>query len=160
MYFCQALVESAVLKCGLGAHQLVKDRVSAPSLDQGAYAACYVDGVAAVADNDPDANNLIERVAVQLEDMGLKCKPVCKAGEDQIFAGLVFDRNTGRISVSASRIWHIRLALLHLVQCGHCSGDDLRQVLGHYNYAGILRRELLSVFHVTYRFIEKSASKV
>ena len=156
MYFCQALVESAVLKCGLSPHQLVKDRVSAPVLGQEPYAACYVDGVAAVADNDHDANDLIDRVTEQLEDMGLKCKPACKAGGDQLFTGLVFDRSSGRISVAASRIWHIRLALLHLVHCGYCSGDDLRQVLGHYNYAGILRRELLSVFHVTYRFLEKA----
>ncbi|CAK0875165.1 unnamed protein product, partial [Prorocentrum cordatum] len=69
------------------------------------------------------------------------------------------DFETGRISVSQSRIWKLHLALLEIAERGCSSGDDMLPLLGHYTWAAILRRCLLGVFHGAYRFARAAGSR-
>ena len=55
--------------------------------------------------------------------------------------------------MSRSRLWKIRLSFQCILDRGHARGSDLLQLIGHYSWAVLLRRELLSIFHSVYAFI-------
>ena len=65
---------------------------------------------------------------------------------EQKFTGLTFSRDTGRIALSRERMWKIRLALMEVATRKVASGDELQTLLGHYCWAALLRRPLLSIF--------------
>ena len=61
---------------------------------------------------------------------------------------------TARIlGVSSKGMWRLRLGLLEIVRQGYGSARQLQTLLGHFAPHTLLRRELLAVFGVTYRFI-------
>ena len=70
------------------------------------------------------------------------------AGDLQTFTGLDFRRSTAHISVTAQRLWKVRLCLQYVLRQGRISGVQLVRILGHFNWAALLGRELLSVFHL------------
>ncbi|CAK0853843.1 unnamed protein product [Prorocentrum cordatum] len=151
-YFCQAPVVSQVVAAGTSASRIIQDRCAVPDVSETAGVAVHVDGVAAIGCDPASVSATIEQVHQRLEASHLKCKGVHSDPWDQKFTGLNFDFETGRISVSRGRVWRLRLALLEVAERGYCSGDDMLSLLGHYTWAAILRRCLLSVFHSAYRF--------
>ncbi|CAK0837915.1 unnamed protein product, partial [Prorocentrum cordatum] len=152
LYFCQAPVVSQVVAAGISASRIIQDRCVVPDVSETAGVAVYVDGVAAIGCDPASVSATIEQVHQRLEASHLKCKGVHSDPWDQKFTGLNFDFETGRISVSKGRVWRLRLALLEVAERGYCSGDDMLSPLGHYTWAAILRRCLLSVLHSAYRF--------
>ncbi|CAK0812350.1 unnamed protein product, partial [Prorocentrum cordatum] len=151
-YFFRAPVVSQVVAAGISASRVIQDRCVVPDVRETAGVAVYVDGVFAIGCDPASVSSTIEQAHQRLEASHLKCKGVQSDPWDQKFTGLNFDFETGRISVSKGRIWRLRLALLEVTERGYCSGDDMLSVLGHYTWAAILRRCLLSVFHSAYRF--------
>ena len=57
--------------------------------------------------------------------------------------------------ISAKRFWRTRGALIHLCNKRQASGQMLEIVIGHATFAGLLRREVLSVFHTVYKFMRE-----
>ncbi len=49
--------------------------------------------------------------------------------------------------------------MLHLANVGYCTGDALLRVLGHFNWAVLLRRSLLSTFNACYKFASFASTK-
>ena len=71
------------------------------------------------------------------------------------FAGLEFDGRTAQVRVGRRRTWRLRLALDHILAVGVISGKELEALVGHYTWSAVVRRESLSVFDHTYKFIRK-----
>ncbi|CAK0791906.1 unnamed protein product, partial [Prorocentrum cordatum] len=159
LYFCQCMVMAGVQAAGFALSDFIQDRRAAPSVTDRNRVAVYVDGVAVVGLEANLVTSDCERVAAKLEALGLKCKGVEAAGSDTTFTGLSFEVASGKIRLSRSRTWKLRLALLHTASRGWASGDELRHLLGHWCWAAILRRELLSVFAQTYRYIALAGSR-
>eukprot|EP00972_Heterocapsa_arctica_P020272 2991215-Heterocapsa_arctica.AAC.1 len=65
------------------------------------------------------------------------------AGDVQTFIGLEVHARTGAIRVAAKRAWRLRLALLHLLEVGHCTGHQMRQLMGHSTWCALIRRPAL-----------------
>ncbi|CAK0847575.1 unnamed protein product, partial [Prorocentrum cordatum] len=159
LYFCQCMVMAGVQAAGFALSDSIQDRRAAPSVARRNRAAVYVDGVAVVGLEADLATSDCERVAAKLEALGLKCKSVEAAGSGATFTGLSFEVSSGKIRLSRSRTWKLRLAPLHAASRGWASGDELRHLLGHWCWAAILRRELLGVFAQTCRFIALASSR-
>ncbi|CAK0895306.1 unnamed protein product, partial [Prorocentrum cordatum] len=66
----------------------------------------------------------------------------------------VDNRSQGAISVTPKRLWRVRLACLHALGLGRLTGKELQLLVAHFTWAGLMRRELLSLPHACYRFIE------
>ncbi len=152
LFFCQALVVAQVLAAGVSEDRFFEDRKAAPKIDETPGAAVCVDGVAALGCDPSAVDETIHRVHDQLEASNLRCKGVSDASQRQKFTGLDFDAETGRIMVSGQRVWKLRRALLAVAERGWCSGAEMLSLLGHFTWAAILRRCLLSIFHSAYRF--------
>ena len=76
-------------------------------------------------------------------------------GERQGFIGLHFCRETRRVSITARRLWTLRLAILHILTLGKATSRQVRQLVGHLTWAGLARRGFLSLFSAVYGFAQK-----
>ncbi|CAK0807986.1 unnamed protein product, partial [Prorocentrum cordatum] len=159
LYFCQCMVEQAVLDSGLPPSRLVQDRRAAAGLEEGPLAAVYVDGVAFLGASEKCCSDGCASAVELLGSRGLICKGMVGASEQQSFTGLTFERSSGIISLSTRRLWKIRLGLLELCRQGWCTGVQLRRVLGHLTWAFLLKRELLSILSSAFRFCEMAGEQ-
>ncbi|CAK0869005.1 unnamed protein product [Prorocentrum cordatum] len=98
----------------------------------------------------------LETVYGAFNAAGLQCKEMEPPSDHQKFTGLIFDRESGRISLGRSRMWKIRQALLCQASQRYATGKELASLVGHFNWAALLRRPLLCIFQSTYRFIKKA----
>jgi hypothetical protein len=134
LYFCQRIVEAQVLRAGFAMGDLVRDRHTMPDLDDQNLGAVYVDGAAVLGTVQPEVRRDISKVLDSLTRVGLKCKGIVESSDVQVFTGLCFERRSGRISLSTSRIWKLRLALLELLEVGWATGDQILRLLGHFTW--------------------------
>ena len=119
------------MNTGLGPDVFVLDRHTAPDLDrQPVGVAVYVDNVGVVSQDSTLATITCTCIVAELEKHGLACKGVTAPSDEQGFTGLVFYRRSGRIAVSRSRAWRIRLAFLHAVSTGQLTGLELSKLVG------------------------------
>ena len=152
LYFCQAMVKQCVLRAGIKEPQLVEDRRVPPCLASEVGSAVYVDGAAIIGLHDQVVEKYAVKVLDQLNAAGLLCHDIENHGEEQIFTGLDI-RQDGIIRVQPKRAWRLRLALVHVLQKGRVSGDDLRCLIGHFTWCALLRREALSLVSSVYAFM-------
>lgn len=54
--------------------------------------------------------------------------------------------------LTAGRFWRMKEALAHAVRRRALGGRTLEILIGHATFCNLARRQLLSVFHSTYRF--------
>ncbi|CAK0881152.1 unnamed protein product [Prorocentrum cordatum] len=156
LFFCQHAVEGMLRTVGIGDHRLVHERKVIPDLEGETVAAAYVDGVAVIGSKYDEVVSQLETVYGAFNTAGLKCKEMELPSEHQKFTGLIFDRESGRISLGRSRMWKIRQALLCQASQRYATGKELASLVGHFNWAALLRRPLLCIFQSTYRFIKKA----
>ncbi|CAK0801338.1 unnamed protein product, partial [Prorocentrum cordatum] len=152
-FFCQSLVGPHVLQAGFDMNRQVADGKVIPDVPLDAAAATYVGGAAAFGSRRAAVMTGAKRVEEALLNDHLLCKGVEALQASQKFTGLTFDQETATISLSPARLWRLRLGLRELADRGSCSGDDL-QVLGHFTWAALLRRGLLSIFTMSYKFAD------
>ena len=114
--------------------------------------AVYVDNFA-VASLDPDiATTKVSEARRVLEGLGLGCHEVSPGAASSEFTGLSFDGERRVIRVSSKRIWRLRLAIDFALGTGKASGGEIRKLIGHFTWAALLRRCLLSIFQQAQRY--------
>ena len=59
------------------------------------------------------------------------------------------------VRITARRLWKLRLGTLELLREGWGSGQLVERIVGHFTFAALLRRELLSCFQAVYVFIRR-----
>ncbi|CAK0886869.1 unnamed protein product, partial [Prorocentrum cordatum] len=139
--------------------QLPTDRRAAAGLEEGPFAAAYVDGVAFLGTSEKCCSDGCASAVELLGSRGLVCKGMVGASEQQSFTGLTFERSSGIISLSTRRLWKIRLGLLELCRQGWRTGVQMRRVLGHLTWAFLLKRELLCILSSAFRFCEMAGEQ-
>ncbi|CAK0821451.1 unnamed protein product, partial [Prorocentrum cordatum] len=156
LYFCQHVVLAHVLKAGFREKDMISDRHAVKNIALSPSVATDVGGAAAVGVNRRQAQGGIAAVERELEAGGLRCKGIATAADEQPLAGLVFQQATGEARLPPGRPWKIRFALLEPASRKYVSGRAVFQLVGHCNWAALLRRPLLSFFSATYRRSRKA----
>ncbi|CAK0891318.1 unnamed protein product, partial [Prorocentrum cordatum] len=154
------VVPSHVLKAGFREQDMISDEHVVKDVARGPAVAAYVDGAVVVGVDRKRARDGIAAVERELEASALRCKGIATTADEQSFTGLVFLRGTGEVRLSSSRLWKMRLALLELASQKYVSGRAAFQLVGHYNWAALLRGPLLSVFSAAYRYARKVGDNV
>ena len=90
-------------------------------------AAVYVDNVGVFGQDKPSVDQRGQEVLAALERVGLACKGLELSGGYQEFTGLVLDADAGAISVTAKRLWRVRLACLHALGLGRMTGKEIKR---------------------------------
>ena len=125
LHFCQRLLEQCVLDAGYPEELFIRDRHVAPSLDKVSLGiGVYVDNVAIVSQDSNLAVAACEQIVDKMESVGLACKGVSPPCDKQVLNGMIFEKNTATIKMSASRIWKTRTALLWIADRGWAIGDE------------------------------------
>ena len=146
LYFGQRMVEESALAGGALPGDFVVDRRVPPEVRGGKpWVGVYVDGAAAVGTDLEAVDGRVLGISLALNGNNLLCHEVVAAGGVQEFAGLSFDKDSGRISVKPKRLWRLRLALLRILEVGRISGVALQAILGHVTWCALVRRPLLSL---------------
>ncbi|CAK0798858.1 unnamed protein product, partial [Prorocentrum cordatum] len=156
LFFCQEMVTQCVQRAGYPPSRIIEDKRATPSLVGQTAAAVYVDGVAVIGTQSAQTVQDCRSIAESLLAVGLVTKDMELPQDEQPFTGLIFEKGSGRISLSRSRIWRIRRAFQFAAEADKLTGAQMRMLLGHYTWAAMLRRPLLSVFAACYSFAEKA----
>ncbi|CAK0901668.1 unnamed protein product, partial [Prorocentrum cordatum] len=156
LVFCQEMVTQCVQRAGYPPSRIIEDKRATPSLVGQTAAAVYVDGVAVIGTQSAQTVQDCRTIAESLLAVGLVTKDMELPQDERPFTGLIFEKGSGRISLSRSRIWRIRRAFQFAAEADKLTGVQMRMLLGHYTWAAMLRRPLLSVFAACYSFAEKA----
>ena len=154
LFFCQSLLENAAREAGLRDDDRIEDRSWAGQVSKGRLVhAEYVDNFF-VSGTDADlVQRGFNRLRAVLEQWGFRIHDVSDAAPVVEGLGLLIDGNAGRISLTAKRIWKLRLASIALCRRrGAPLPKIVEKIIGHFTFAMLIRRETLSVFSHVYRY--------
>ena len=115
----------------------------------------YVDNFVAISQTEGRAKALAEAVGIALNKHGLPTHEV-EAGYGVETLGWAFSADHPMVSITGKRLWRIRLATLELLRGNRASGRTLERLVGHYTFAGLMQRGMLSVFQAVYCFIRRN----
>ena len=79
-----------------------------------------------------------------LNERDLKVHEGFSPSTEATFAGIEFDGIALRARVPLKRAWRSRLAFDFILESGEVSGCELEVVVGHFTWAALARREVLS----------------
>lgn len=114
----------------------------------------YVDNFVAFSQESGKARALAEMVGAALNRHGLPTHDV-EASKGMETLGWLFAADHPTVRITNKRLWKMRLATLELIRRGRGSGRLIERLVGHFTFAGLIRRGFLSVFQATYVFIRK-----
>lgn len=114
----------------------------------------YVDNFVALSQKPGLVYELASAVGRELNRRGLPTHEV-EAGQGGDTLGWSFDSHKPYVKITPKRMWRLRLATLELIKIGRADGKLIEKLVGHFTFAGLLQRGLLSVFQACYSFIRK-----
>lgn len=114
----------------------------------------YVDNFVALSQKPGLAFELADIVGRKLRSRGLPTHET-EGGAGVETLGWKFDSEGPVVRVTSRRLWRIRLATLELLRVGKANGKLIEKLVGHFTFAGLLQRGLLSVFQAVYVFIQR-----
>lgn len=134
------------------------DKVGAPDMAPFVHTE-YVDNFVALSQKPGKAFELAEAVGKQLRDRGLPTHEV-EGGYGVETLGWQFAEKSPRVQITRKRLWKIRLATMELLKEGKCNGRLLEKLIGHYTFAGLLQRGMLSVFQACYVYVRRHYEEI
>ena len=105
----------------------------------------YVDNFVAFSQESGKARALAEMVGAALNRHGLPTHDV-EASKGMETLGWLFAADHPTVRITNKRLWKMRLATLELIRRGRGSGRLIERLVGHFTFAGLIRRGFLSVF--------------
>ena len=161
LWFCQVAHESAAAAGHdlIGMSTKISDRGRGRILRGSAIAHTeYVDNFGVFSLDRAKVTEVLAAVDAELGRRGWPRHPQeVTAGGDIL--GWRFDDSQPRMSVSPARVWRLRLGLRALLRRGHCTGEEMRCIIGACTFAALVRRESLSCFSAVYAYIETAGSR-
>ncbi|CAK0839763.1 unnamed protein product, partial [Prorocentrum cordatum] len=156
MWWCQSVMERVAEAAGCDDDARLRDGRPAPSLDPSCHLE-YVDNFVSIGYDAEAVRSAVTRVMTELKRRGLVVTREEHLGDSEGEHAVLGWSITaaGRLSASASRLWRVRLAVRGLLRRGRASGRDLERVLGHIILVALVRREGLSIFEASFRFVQK-----
>ena len=153
LWWCQAIHERAVEACGLPASARLSDGVPCPPLTAYPHFQ-YVDNFCVFGPDREGVEIRLNSVCAELEARGLPLHKREIASERATILGWELDAQRHRVRPQPERVWRVRLAIRELLRLGFARAVDLERVLGHICFISLIRREVLSIFKSSYRFVE------
>ena len=153
LFFCQSLLENAAREAGLQDDHRIEDKTWAGQVSKGRLVhAEYVDNFF-ISGTDKDlVQGSFDRMRSVLERWGFRIHDVSDAAPVVEGLGLLIDGDAGRVSLTARRIWKLRLASIALCRRrGAPLPKIVEKIIGHFTFAMLMKRETLSVFSHVYR---------
>lgn len=116
----------------------------------------YIDDMAILAYDQIVMNELVNKVKISYESVGLKInvkKCVSPTMELVKVIGVSICGRTQRISVATSDLVSLIYRTITLLDQLECTSHQLSIIVGHWTWYLLLKRSMLSILRCTYRFI-------
>ncbi len=151
---CQMIHESMVTKlAGLSCENQMKDGFEVPRMNPIIHTE-YVDNFVAYGVEEEPVRRAALSVNSLFEKKGLPTHGVdCNRGGKSL--GWEFSSEDSTVGLNPHRLWRLRLAIDEVLRRDRLPGWYLESLVGHLTFAGLLRREYLSVFGAVYAWISK-----
>eukprot|EP00959_Pyramimonas_sp_CCMP1952_P312890 6549352-Pyramimonas_sp.AAC.1 len=81
--------------------------------------------------------------------------PPDEASRSHESLGWVFEGVEGAARPKSRRLWRLRVGTLALLEKGKATGRQISKIVGHFTFAGLARRQFLSVFDAAHRVASK-----
>ena len=164
LYFAQKINEYQFkLSPGLSCSDLKHDRgaplVIDPSDPHALSHYVYVDNLGIIGQNKKLVSEGLESMENHFNSKQLLLHPGEVHTGSVKALGIQLDGSSKTTRISPERLHKVRSGLRGLISRGRCSGRVLEIVIGHATFCGLACRLVLSVFHTTYKFIEKNYEK-
>ena len=129
---------------------------------------CYVhvdDGVVMTVGEEcqgsaPKCNGLMHRVADAWEETGFLVPERVEAADDMKVVGYRVTRSPPALHLDVDKAWKLVESLRWLLRVAWVDVELLRAVTGTWLWGALLRRELLSVPHALFKFMDKHEGQV
>ena len=115
----------------------------------------YVDNLGVLSTDRTLVETAIHEITETFECEGLKLHPGEIKSHNVEALGCRLSGRDRRASLKPARLWKLRQAIRYLLKLPRVCGRTLEVVLGHATYCALLNRNLMPIFHSTYKFIRK-----
>jgi hypothetical protein len=115
-----------------------------------------VDNIGILSDDVPLVERDISGAATHFNALGLSIHEMEVSDVLGVALGIAIHVSRYETSTESKRWWTLRLALRSVLKRPKIAGWELELLLGHMTFCGLMSREVLSCFHVVYRFIQNS----
>jgi hypothetical protein len=118
----------------------------------------YVDNVGIIGCSADEVNTALFSVKDALDAGGLSTHDVQTAQNSTEMLGLKFDGVRHELRPTADRLQRAHDCISAILRRQRVRGDHLEVLIGHLTFIGLVRRDVLSIFHATYSFIHAAYS--
>ena len=159
LWWAQGIAERAAHVAGHDDGTRLRDGRRVPDLAGEGVHVQYVDNYAALSLHPEVADRVLSGIRDRLRQLGLPVHEEEVAALDSKLLGWSLDGAAGEFAPTSERVWKCRFAIDALLSKGRASGDDIRRVVGHLTFLGLVRRESLSMFCSVYKFMIVAQSR-
>ena len=120
----------------------------------------YVDNLGIIGQSRDLVTNGLQSIENHFNSKQLLLHPGEVHSESVKALGIQLDGARKTTRITPERLHKVRSGIRGLISRGRCSGRVLEIVIGHATFCGLACRLVLSVFHSSYKFIEKNYDSV
>ena len=165
LYLAQKINEHQFrLSPGLSASEIVHDRshplIIDPDDPNKTNHYVYVDNLGIIGQSKEGVTSALSSMEDHFNSKQLLLHPGEVHSDSVKALGIQLNGSSKTTRITPDRLHKVRAGLRGLISRGRCSGKVLEILVGHATFCGLSCRLVLSVFHATYKFIEKNYDKV
>ena len=154
LWICQMVHEQMGIESEQSDVDKIVDQSPPPPLQShNILHAKYVDNFLVMSHNPAEVERSCNTLTNKLNSHQLRVHECFGPVTSCSFVGLEFDGLKHTVRVSKRRTWRLALAIDHILNLSEVSGKTLEHILGHYTWAGLVRREALALVQACYSFI-------
>lgn len=161
MYLAQRVHQEQILVAtGISPSRILVDSAPAPSLENGDPVIIpYADNLNVCGTNEASVQQTKEIIVSHLRGLGFRVHEELDSSCRAQSLGFLIDGSAGVVTPIPEKLQKVRGAFRWLSRRPRVNGKSIEKLVGHATHFMLLRRELLRIFHATYRFIQECYSK-
>ena len=161
MYLAQRVHQEQILVAtGISSSRILVDSAPAPSLENGEPVIIpYADNLNVCGTDEASVQQTKETIVKHLRGVGFRVHEELDSSCRAQSLGFLIDGSAGVVTPIPDKLQKVRGAFSWLSRRPRVNGKAIEKLVGHATHFMLLRRELLCIFHATYRFIQECYSK-
>lgn len=161
MYLAQRVHQEQILVAtGISPSRILVDSAPAPSLENGEPVIIpYADNLNVCGTNEASVQQIKETIVSHLRGLGFRVHEELDSSCRAQSLGFLIDGSAGVVTPIPEKLQKVRAAFGWLSRRPRVNGKAIEKLVGHATHFMLLRRELLCIFHATYRFIQECYTK-
>ena len=148
--------EQILVATGISSSRILVDSAPAPSLENGEPVIIpYADNLNVCGTDEASVQQTKGTIVKHLRGMGFRVHEELDSSCRAQSLSFLIDGSAGVVTPIPDKLQKVRGAFSWLSRRPRVNGKAIEKLVGHATHFMLLRRELLCIFHATYRFIQE-----